>query len=111
MDHTHGCYGATSALLAAADWVAGPRWDGGLALVVGADVAVYPAGSPARPTGEGRAGVFASVGVWCRFWCNCVCWVWDTRYVAWYLDVVWRAAAITPSVHVVLMLLHAAASK
>lgn len=63
MDHTHGCYGATSALLAAADWVAGPRWDGGLALVVGADVAVYPAGSPARPTGEGRAGVFASVGV------------------------------------------------
>ncbi|KAF8072356.1 HMGCS-2 [Scenedesmus sp. PABB004] len=54
-DHTHGCYGGVSALLAAADWVAGPSWDGRLALVVATDIAVYPPGSPARPTGGGGA--------------------------------------------------------
>lgn len=51
-DNVHGCYGGTAALLHAADWVAGPSWDGRLALVVATDIAVYEEGSPARATGE-----------------------------------------------------------
>jgi hydroxymethylglutaryl-CoA synthase len=47
----HGCYGATAALLSVADWVAAPGWDGRLGVVVATDIAVYPPGSPARPTG------------------------------------------------------------
>jgi 3-hydroxy-3-methylglutaryl CoA synthase len=51
-DHMHGCYGGTAALLSVADWVASPSWDGRLGLAVATDIAVYPEGSPARPTGE-----------------------------------------------------------
>lgn len=50
-DHQHGCYGGTSALFSVADWVASPSWDGRLGLAVATDIAVYPEGSPARPTG------------------------------------------------------------
>jgi 3-hydroxy-3-methylglutaryl CoA synthase len=50
-DHMHGCYGGTSALFTVSDWVASPSWDGRLGLVVATDIAVYPPGSPARPTG------------------------------------------------------------
>jgi hypothetical protein len=51
-DHMHGCYGGTSALFTVTDWVASPSWDGRLGLVVATDIAVYPPGSPARPTGR-----------------------------------------------------------
>lgn len=46
----NACYGATSALFNAANWIESRAWDGRLALVVAADVAEYAAG-PARPTG------------------------------------------------------------
>lgn len=51
-DNVHGCFGGTAALLHAADWVAGPSWDGRFALVVASDIAVYEEGSAARATGE-----------------------------------------------------------
>ncbi|EFJ49546.1 hypothetical protein VOLCADRAFT_59473 [Volvox carteri f. nagariensis] len=51
VDCVHACYGGTAALLAAVDWVESRRWDGRLALVVAADVALYAPGTPARPTG------------------------------------------------------------
>eukprot|EP00775_Hariotina_reticulata_P002498 gene2498-2802_t len=54
-DHMHGCYGGTAALFAVADWVSSPSWDGRLGLAVATDIAVYPEGSPARPTGGGGA--------------------------------------------------------
>lgn len=54
-DNIHGCYGGTAALLAAADWVSGPSWDGRLALVVATDIAVYEDDSAAHATGGGRA--------------------------------------------------------
>jgi len=47
----HGCYGGTSALFTVTDWVSSPSWDGRLGLVVATDIAVYPPGSAARPTG------------------------------------------------------------
>ncbi|PNG89391.1 Hydroxymethylglutaryl-CoA synthase, cytoplasmic, partial [Tetrabaena socialis] len=50
-DMVHACYGGTAALLAAAAWVESRRWDGRLAMVVAADVALYAPGSAARPTG------------------------------------------------------------
>ncbi|KXZ55620.1 hypothetical protein GPECTOR_2g1170 [Gonium pectorale] len=50
-DAMHACFGGTSALLAAAAWVESRQWDGRLALVVAADVALYAPGSAARPTG------------------------------------------------------------
>lgn len=46
----NACYGATSALFNATNWIESRAWDGRLALVVAADVAEYAAG-PARPTG------------------------------------------------------------
>lgn len=61
-DHMHGCYGGTSALLTVADWVASPSWDGRLGLVVATDIAVYPPGSPARPTGMDEATEGGRVG-------------------------------------------------
>ncbi|WIA07941.1 hypothetical protein OEZ85_007418 [Tetradesmus obliquus] len=54
-DHMHGCYGGTAALLSVADWVGSPSWDGRLGLAVATDIAVYPEGSPARPTGGSGA--------------------------------------------------------
>jgi hydroxymethylglutaryl-CoA synthase len=46
----NACYGATAALLNAVAWVESSAWDGRLAIVVAADIAVYRAG-PARPSG------------------------------------------------------------
>ncbi|GLC47980.1 hypothetical protein PLESTB_000046100 [Pleodorina starrii] len=57
-DCVHACYGGTAALLAAAAWVESRRWDGRLALVVAADVALYAPGSAARPTGGVGAAAF-----------------------------------------------------
>ena len=54
VDTTNACYGGTSALLNAVNWIHSPFWDGRFALVVCGDIAVYPSG-PARPTGGAGA--------------------------------------------------------
>ena len=50
IDTINACYGGTSALFNAVQWVESPQWDGRSAIVVAGDIAVYDAG-PARPTG------------------------------------------------------------
>jgi len=50
VDTINACYGGTSALLNAVQWVSSEYWDGRYALVVCGDIAVYAAGA-ARPTG------------------------------------------------------------
>ena len=64
MDCINACYGATSALFNAVNWVESRAWDGRLAVVVAADVAAYPAG-PARPT-SGCGAVAMLVGASAR---------------------------------------------
>lgn len=54
VDTTNACYGGTAALFNAVNWVESSSWDGRLALVVCADIAVYAAGA-ARPTGGAGA--------------------------------------------------------
>eukprot|EP01114_Cavostelium_apophysatum_P015149 TRINITY_DN406_c0_g1_i1.p1 TRINITY_DN406_c0_g1~~TRINITY_DN406_c0_g1_i1.p1 ORF type:complete len:495 (-),score=146.51 TRINITY_DN406_c0_g1_i1:65-1549(-) len=56
IDTINACYGGTSALLNAVNWVESSAWDGRYALVVTGDIAVYAEGV-ARPTGG--AGVVA----------------------------------------------------
>jgi hydroxymethylglutaryl-CoA synthase len=46
----NACYGGTNALFNSFNWVESNAWDGRLAIVVMADIAVYKKG-PARPTG------------------------------------------------------------
>ncbi|OMJ17084.1 Hydroxymethylglutaryl-CoA synthase, cytoplasmic [Smittium culicis] len=50
IDTTNACYGGTSALFNAFQWVDSRAWDGRLALVVAGDIAVYASGN-ARPSG------------------------------------------------------------
>lgn len=50
VDTTNACYGGTAALFHAIDHCSSPHWDGRLAIVVAADIAVYDKGN-ARPTG------------------------------------------------------------
>lgn len=50
VDTTNACYGGTAALFHAIDHCSTPFWDGRLAIVVAADIAVYDKGN-ARPTG------------------------------------------------------------
>ncbi|KAJ2804767.1 3-hydroxy-3-methylglutaryl coenzyme A synthase [Coemansia guatemalensis] len=50
IDTTNACYGGTSALFNACQWVDSAAWDGRLALVVAGDIAVYGKGA-ARPSG------------------------------------------------------------
>lgn len=50
VDTTNACYGGTAALFHAIDHCSAPHWDGRLAIVVAADIAVYDKGN-ARPTG------------------------------------------------------------
>ncbi|PVV02749.1 hypothetical protein BB560_002791 [Smittium megazygosporum] len=50
IDTTNACYGGTSALFNACQWVDSRAWDGRLALVVCGDIAVYASGN-ARPSG------------------------------------------------------------
>ena len=52
----NACYGGTSALINALNWITSKYWDGRKAIVVMGDQAVYQDG-PARPTGG--AGVIA----------------------------------------------------
>lgn len=54
IDTTNACFGGTAALFNAISWVESSAWDGRLALVVAADIAVYAKGS-ARPTGGAGA--------------------------------------------------------
>jgi len=50
VDCMNACYGGTAALFNAVNWIESSGWDGRLAIVVAADIAVYEIG-PARPTG------------------------------------------------------------
>lgn len=54
IDTTNACYGGTAALFNALSWVESSAWDGRLAIVVAADIAIYAKGS-ARPTGGAGA--------------------------------------------------------
>jgi hydroxymethylglutaryl-CoA synthase len=60
VDTMNACYGGTNALFNAINWIESSSWDGRLALVVAADIAVYGPGS-ARPTG-GCAAVAMLIG-------------------------------------------------
>ncbi|KAJ1927695.1 3-hydroxy-3-methylglutaryl coenzyme A synthase [Tieghemiomyces parasiticus] len=60
IDTTNACYGGTSALFNAVQWVESSHWDGRLALAVAADIAVYAKGN-ARPSG-GAGAVVMLVG-------------------------------------------------
>ncbi|XP_065176399.1 hydroxymethylglutaryl-CoA synthase 1-like [Sycon ciliatum] len=54
LDTTNACYGGTAAVFNSINWMESSSWDGRLAVVVAADIAVYAAG-PARPTGGAGA--------------------------------------------------------
>lgn len=60
IDTTNACYGGTAALFNALSWVESSAWDGRLAIVVAADIAIYAEGN-ARPTG-GAGAVAMLVG-------------------------------------------------
>ena len=60
VDCIQACYGGTAAVQNAVNWVESRAWDGRLAVVVMADVALYDAG-PARPT-SGAGGVALLIG-------------------------------------------------
>ncbi|XP_050536228.1 hydroxymethylglutaryl-CoA synthase 2 isoform X1 [Daktulosphaira vitifoliae] len=60
IDTTNACYGGTAALFNALAWIESSAWDGRLAVVVAADIAVYAKGN-ARPTG-GAGAVAMIVG-------------------------------------------------
>ena len=50
IDTINACYGGTSAVFNAMNWMHSPMWDGRYAIVVTGDIAIYERG-PARPTG------------------------------------------------------------
>jgi len=50
VDSLNACYGGTAALFNAVNWIESSSWDGRLAIVVAADIALYERG-PARATG------------------------------------------------------------
>ncbi|XP_071440219.1 hydroxymethylglutaryl-CoA synthase 1-like isoform X2 [Hetaerina americana] len=54
IDTTNACYGGTAALFNAISWIESSAWDGRLAIVVAADIALYAKGN-ARPTGGAGA--------------------------------------------------------
>ncbi|XP_060577082.1 hydroxymethylglutaryl-CoA synthase, cytoplasmic-like [Ruditapes philippinarum] len=54
IDTTNACYGGTSALFNAVNWIESSYWDGRKALVVAGDIAVYASGN-ARCTGGAGA--------------------------------------------------------
>ncbi|XP_069693190.1 hydroxymethylglutaryl-CoA synthase 1-like [Periplaneta americana] len=60
VDSINACYGGTAALFNSLSWIESSSWDGRLALVVAADIAVYAKGN-ARPTG-GAGAVAMLVG-------------------------------------------------
>jgi len=50
IDNVNACYGGTSALFNALQWIESSYWDGRYAIVIAGDIAVYAEGA-ARPTG------------------------------------------------------------
>src|SRR5271163_3423558 len=56
VDTLNACYGGTNALFNAVNWIESRSWDGRLAIVVAADIALYAKGN-ARPTGGAGAVV------------------------------------------------------
>lgn len=54
IDTVNACYGGTSAVLNAVNWIESSAWDGRDAVVVAADIALYESGA-ARPTGGAGA--------------------------------------------------------
>lgn len=54
VDCINACFGGTAALMNSVAWMESREWDGRLAIVVAADIAVYAKG-PARPTGGAGA--------------------------------------------------------
>ena len=54
VDTVNACYGGTSAVINAVNWVESSSWDGRDALVVAGDIAIYDKGA-ARPTGGAGA--------------------------------------------------------
>lgn len=50
VDTVNACYGGTSAVINAVNWIESSSWDGRDAIVVAGDIAIYAEGS-ARPTG------------------------------------------------------------
>ncbi|EGF77294.1 hypothetical protein BATDEDRAFT_33695 [Batrachochytrium dendrobatidis JAM81] len=54
IDTTNACYGGTNALFNTINWLESSSWDGRLAIVVAADIAIYKSGN-ARPTGGAGA--------------------------------------------------------
>jgi hydroxymethylglutaryl-CoA synthase len=57
VDNVNACFGGTSALFNACNWIESSAWDGRYAAVVMGDVALYAKGS-ARPTGGAGAVAF-----------------------------------------------------
>jgi hydroxymethylglutaryl-CoA synthase len=58
----HACYAGTAALMTAADWIRAAGGRPRRALVIAADIARYPLGSPGEPT-QGAAAVAMLVGL------------------------------------------------
>jgi hydroxymethylglutaryl-CoA synthase len=54
IDSKNACYGSTAALFNAINWIESSSWDGRLAIVVAADIAIYAEGA-ARPAGGAGA--------------------------------------------------------
>lgn len=54
IDTVNACYGGTSALFNAVNWIESSSWDGRNAIVVAGDIAIYAKGN-ARPTGGAGA--------------------------------------------------------
>ncbi len=60
-DIQHACYGATAGVQMACSWVGSPLSEGRKAIVIAADVARYPPGSPGEPTqGAGAVAMLVS---------------------------------------------------
>lgn len=54
VDNVNACFGGTAALMNSINWMESRDWDGRLAIVVAADIAIYEKGT-ARPTGGAGA--------------------------------------------------------
>lgn len=57
IDTLNACYGGTSAVINAVNWIESSSWDGREAIVVAGDIAIYAEGA-ARPTGGAGAVAF-----------------------------------------------------
>ncbi|EDO36099.1 predicted protein, partial [Nematostella vectensis] len=57
IDTTNACYGGTQALFNALSWIESSAWDGRLAIVVAADIAVYAAGNARSSGGAGAVAM------------------------------------------------------